>query len=337
MYWSRRAALKDILKNGGAEEEIEGIRRSLEHDGWKINDNLPEGWMYKRKDPRSMYLTESGELIDGHSKAQKMIVDDEKYSVEDQANIRNFVLEVSQSEKSSLERSPKPTKSKPSIFETLQEKLRSGTSIEKERAVEELEAKGWNENEYLPEGWRFKAYKSTQQLNVLSSDGEMYHSYKSVLQRFASDEKFSNEDAERFRRFPDGKQHKVEARKVEEKVKSKYYTIKQYQEALKKDNNEEEINEIKNYYVGKGWIEDDSILPPKWLFKQKTGMTSLTFLTPSGELLLSTKEANKYLENHCVEFTIDAKMCKSKLGTNYELELKKIEKKVKIEANLKVP
>jgi hypothetical protein len=224
------------------------------------------------------------------------------------------------------------------LFESLQEKLKSGTSIEKERAIEELEAKGWKENEYLPEGWRFKEYKSTQQINVLSSGGELYHSYKAVLQKFASEEdKFSKEDADRFKRFPDGKLHKVEAKKhIEEKVKSKYYTIKQYQEALKKGN-DEEINEIKEYYLEKGWIEDDTLLPPKWLFKQKPGMTSLTFMTSAGELLMSTKEANRYLESHFSSLSIDAKKCKARLGTNYELELKRIEKKVKKEVNLKIP
>merc|ERR1719470_263508 len=337
VYWSRRAALKDILRTGGSAIEIEEIRKSLEHDGWKTFDNLPEGWMYKRKETRSVYLTETGELVDGHTKAQKLIANDDKYSVDDQTKIRNFVLEICQEEKPSLEKSPKPIKSKPSLFESLQEKLKSGTSIEKERAVEELEAKGWKENEYLPEGWRFKEYKSTQQINVLSSDGELYHSYRAVLQKLATEDKYSKEDADRFRKFPDGKPHKVEAKKhTEEKVKSKYFTIKQYQEALKKGN-EEEISEIKEYYLEKGWIEDDAILPPKWLFKQRPGMTSLTFITSAGELLMSTKEANKYLESHFSSLSIDAKMCKARLGTNYELELKRIDKKVKTEADLKIP
>jgi len=338
VYWSRRAALKDILRSGGSALEIEEIRKSLAHDGWKTFDSLPEGWMYKRKEPRSVYLTETGELVDGHTKAQKLIANDDKYSVDDQTKIRNFVLEICQEEKPSLEKSPKPIKSKPSIFESLQEKLKSGTSVEKERAIVELEAKGWKKNEYLPEGWRFKEYKSAPQINVLSSDGELYHSYKTVLQKLASEEdKFSKEDADRFKRFPDGKLHKVEVKKpVEEKVKNKYFTIKQYQEALKKGNSEE-ISEIKEYYLEKGWIEDDTILPPKWLFKQKPGMTSLTFMTSAGELLMSTKEANKYLQSHFSSLSIDAKMCKARLGTNYELELKRIEKKVKIEADLKIP
>ena len=34
---------------------------------------------------------------------------------------------------------------------------------------------------------------------------------------------------------------------------------------------------------------------------------------------------------------IDANKCKERCGTNYELELKRIEKKVKLEANLKIP
>ena len=52
---------------------------------------------------------------------------------------------------------------------------------------------------------------------------------------------------------------------------------------------------------------------------------------------MSTKEANKYLESHFSSLSIDAKKCKARLGTNNELELKRIEKKVKIEADLKIP
>jgi len=335
VYWSRRAALKDLLKNGGSEEEVEGIRKGLEYDGWKTFPNLPKAWMYKRKEPRSMYLTETGDLVDGHTKAQKLIADDEKYSVEDQTNIRNFVLEISKTERPSVANSPKLSYSRPLYFESLQEKLRVGNEDEKESARQELEARGWSENEYLPNGWRCRAYKSTKQINVLSSDGELFHSYSAVLQKIASNAEYTNEDAERFKRYPDGKPHMVE-RKVEERVKNKYFTIKQYQEALKKDDNEEEIREIKEYYLEKGWIEDETILPAMWLFKQKPGLTSLTFLTPTGELLLSTKEANKYMENHGVNHVIDPKLCQARLGTNYELELKRLEKKIKVEANSSV-
>ena len=49
---------------------------------------------------------------------------------------------------------------------------------------------------------------------------------------------------------------------------------------------------------------------------------------------MSTKEANKYMESNGFNHVIDAKLCKSRLGANYELDLKKIEKKgrVKMEA-----
>merc|ERR1711909_244284 len=68
----------------------------------------------------------------------------------------------------------------------------------------------------------------------------------------------------------------------------------------------------------------------------KPGLTSLTFLTPTGELLLSTKEANKDMENHGVNRVIDPKLCQARLGTNYELELKRLEKKIKVAANSSV-
>ena len=282
-------------------------------------------------------MTETGELVDGHTKAQKLIATDEKYSVEDQTNIRNFVLEICQTEKSSLEMSPLQRRTKSLLFESLQEKLRSGSTEEKERARKELETKGWNENEYLPMGWMCKEYKSTQQINILSSEGNIYHSYRAVLLNIAADHKYTSQDAERFKRFPDGKLHKVEVSKSKAEVKEKHYSLKQYQEALKKGNNDDEVNEIKEYYIQKGWIEDGTLLPAMWLFRQRSGMTSLNFMTASGELLLSTKEANKYLENHGVSHVIDAKKCKDMCGTNYEFELRRLEKKVKLEADLKIP
>merc|ERR1719186_1951758 len=132
-----------------------------------------------------------------------------------------------------------------------------------------------------------------------------------------------------------GKLHKVKVNKSKAEVKGKHYTIKQYQEALKNGTNEDEVKQIKEFYIKKGWIEDGALLPAMWLFRQKPGMTSLNFMTASGELLLSTKEANKYLENHGMSKVIDAKKCKDACGKNYEFELKRLEKKVKLEANLK--
>ena len=73
-------------------------------------------------------------------------------------------------------------------------KIRSGTAEEKKRAREELEAKGWWENEYLPKGWMCRNFKSSLQISVLSTEGDIYHSYKSVLQQLASNEKYSNEE-----------------------------------------------------------------------------------------------------------------------------------------------
>jgi len=333
VYWSRRAALKDLLKNGASSEEIEAIRRSLIHDGWKTYDNLPTGWMFKRKDPRSVYLTETGELVDGHTKAQKLVADDEKYSAEVLNKMRSFVLEISQIERLSNDRSSyKPSSTKSSLYEMLHEKIRSGNEEEKKRAREELEAKGWWENEYLPKGWMCRNFKSSLQISVLSTEGDIYHSYKSVLQQLASNEKYSNEDAERFKRFPDGKLHKKT--EVNHVVGAKHFSLKQYQDALKKENNVDEVNDIKEYYLQKGWMEDED-LPAMWLFRQKPGFTSLNFLTASGELLLSTKEANKYLESNKIDKVIDVKKLQAKFeakfGTNYEMELRLIEKKVKKE------
>merc|ERR1712129_146975 len=211
----------------------------------------------------------------------------------------------------------------------LQDKVKTGSEEEKERAREELQAKGWWVNEYLPDGWMSKKFESSQQIYVLSTEGEIFHSYKSVLQHLTSNEKYNKEEEERFLRFPDGKLHK----RMEPTKHSgvKYFSIKQYQDAIKKENNMEEVNEIEKYYLEKGWMEDSALLPSMWLFRQKPGFTSLNFLTASGELLLSTKEANKYVESNGIDLVINAKELQAKVGIDYEIEMKRMEKKIKIE------
>merc|ERR1712192_4520 len=61
-------------------------------------------------------------------------------------------------------------------------------------------------------------------------------------------------------------------------------------------------------------MEDDDLLPPMWMFRRKPGCTSFNFLTPKGEQILSTKEANKYLTKHEMKHSIDAKKLKEKLN-----------------------
>jgi len=321
VYWSRRAALKELLKGDieAHSEEIEFIKNSLIYDGWNVYEALPKGWMYKRKDTRSMYLTENAELIDGHNKVQKLIAEDEKFTIEDQTNIRNFVLERCASEKPYLE-SPVKSVTKSAVYEMLQKKVKEGSEKEKADALEELGSKGWSVHEYLPEGWMFR--NSSPQLSILSAEGDIFHSYKSILQHLNTSEKYGSDAAKRFMKFSGGRYSRAE---VNRPAGSKIFTLRQYQEALKKENNSEEVNEIKSYYLDSGWIQHPTLLPDNWLCRQKPGFTQLNYITAAGEMLLSTKEANKYLESHGQQMVIELKDLQALFEINHEARLFKTE------------
>ena len=77
------------------------------------------------------------------------------------------------------------------------------------------------------------------------------------------------------------------------------------------------------------------MIPRNWLLRQKPGLTTITFVTDTGELLSNVKEANKHLKTrgNGHTFYIDGAKCKSLFVDNYELELKRIEKLSKVNAN----
>ena len=70
------------------------------------------------------------------------------------------------------------------------------------------------------------------------------------------------------------------------------------------------------------------MIPRNWLLRQRPGLTTITFVTDTGELLGNVKEANKFLKErgNGHTFYIDGEKCKSLFVDNYELELKRIEK-----------
>ena len=200
---------------------------------------------------------------------------------------------------------------------------------------------GWMENEFLPKKWMFKEKtKKSPHLKIVSEEGIKFASLKSVLSFMETNERYSEKDLKRFKLFPTGKlqQTKKEAlnrdKKNEENMDQsneiakpikketgvRQYSYKQYAKILKMESNEEELQECKNFYSEKGWSDDD-LLPSLWMFRQKPGFTSFQFLSSKGDLLLSTKEANKYLANLKVDHVIDARKLKEKINEKQEVEM----------------
>ena len=210
--------------------------------------------------------------------------------------------------------------------------------------------KGWKENDFLPQKWMFKdkSANSPTHLRIVSEEGIKFASLKSVFSFMRTVEKYSEKDVERFKLFPNGKlQHtkkealydadksvEIKKEKIEENTEQsdeiakpkketgvRQFSPKQYAKILKMESNEKELQECKNFYFGKGWLEDDVLLPSLWMFRQKPGFTSFHFLSSKGDLLLSTKEANNYLAKLKVDHVIDAKKLKEKINNKHKEEM----------------
>merc|ERR1740122_542099 len=63
-FTGRRKALEFIVKNNYPKDQIEAMRKCLEHDGWIEDPRLPTNWLYKSRDGHNshFFLDEFGTL-----------------------------------------------------------------------------------------------------------------------------------------------------------------------------------------------------------------------------------------------------------------------------------
>merc|ERR1719509_230284 len=71
----------------------------------------------------------------------------------------------------------------------------------------------WEENEYLPAGWKCKTV--SQGILVMSGEGDRFPSYIKAVEFMKSSEAYSEEDIERFYCYPDGKPHNLKEHRVD--------------------------------------------------------------------------------------------------------------------------
>merc|ERR1712129_424798 len=75
----------------------------------------------------------------------------------------------------------------------------------------------WEENEYLPAGWKCKT--KAHGLEVMAGEGDKFGSYNKAVEFMKNSEVYTKEDIKRFYCYPDGKTHDAEERKREEAKK----------------------------------------------------------------------------------------------------------------------
>ena len=83
---------------------------------------------------------------------------------------------------------------------TKQEMLKKEKSVTEARI--QLKSRGWTENIYLPVSWLTKMLKQKNMINVLSPDGKLFNSYKSLIAHLRDNPEYQEDDIRRLVRFP---------------------------------------------------------------------------------------------------------------------------------------
>ena len=79
VYRSLVKVMNTMLSMKYSMMDIATMKSNLLDEGWKMDENLPIGWLYKKMDHRIYYLTEKFETIRGHKLAVKYL-EENKYS-----------------------------------------------------------------------------------------------------------------------------------------------------------------------------------------------------------------------------------------------------------------
>ena len=230
LFQGRRAALKYMIENGADVDEIEIMRSMLDYEGWHINELLPEGWRLKSEgksaDSNLLFLSQNMKLLKGSSQAESHMVEDGSYSEVDLANLRAIQAEHSRiarennfewEENEDLPSGWKERRTESgrlfllaSNGETqflskrlaLQHLIQQGRpEEEREKMRQAMEVDGWHGSRLLPAGWMFKEGSNGNKNNIkrkplelLSSEGAHFKSYKMAIEYMKASYTYNEED-----------------------------------------------------------------------------------------------------------------------------------------------
>ena len=194
---------------------------------------------------------------------------DLQFTEEDNEKLKTFVMQVAGKPETQLKQESK-SKVKKFYLKDIQEMLKKEKSVTEARI--QLKSRGWKENIYLPVSWLTKMLKQKKMINVLSPDGKLFNSYKSLIAHLRDNPEYQEDDIRRLVRFPDGKVHqKIETLvntvlpastgPAEKTRKSRKYTLKHYVAAIKSKTDPGELASIRQHLLETGWKEDSSLVP----------------------------------------------------------------------------
>lgn len=345
-FGNRRQALKHLIDSHEEESRIQEMRGCMKYEDWMEHELLPANWYFKKYTENLIFLTDLAEVYHGHEKALQVLKRDSRYSSEDLDNLKLFLEQVLSTiiQKVKVIKKEEAVETKninqngKMLFEDIQNLLKSDSEESKGEGRRHLVSRGWEENMFLPNNWMCKkSVNSSLTPNIISANGEIFNSFRPLIQHLKDNPEYNQEDINKLSKFPDGKTRK----KVEYWISAiapvpksapteKKYTVKQYMNALKTPDStsNSDILEMRSYLLRTGWREDEALVPRGWLFKQRPGLPTIMFLTEAGDLLANVKEANIFLADR--GFTIDGKKCQERFDDNYELDLRRMERSANI-------
>ena len=175
VFQGRINAIKYMEEERYPEAHIEKMIESLALDGWKYDENLPTGWMFRRREGSKYYfLTDDMQTIEGSTKAHETMAIEQNQEGLDK--FAKFLKSQSKTQEQKDEDSSLPAGWRTEkgnfgkisfhspcglIFPTRSSALKFMVEQgfpEKEvaRMVQCMEYEGWREDHRLPKGWRLR-------------------------------------------------------------------------------------------------------------------------------------------------------------------------------------
>jgi len=230
---SRRVALKYLIDKKYPEKMIESIRKCLQYDGWKCDENLPKNWFYKIPKGSLWFLTSVGQLLTTQEAVYKYL---RKENLNDEfEKMKNFVIpKIKMLDQSGNEEKTEKIhgyiKNHPSlpygwsgkdklfgkvkILELLSPdgKVFTGKRSALAHMVKEnypsdqidemrhsLELDGWMKHENLPINWLFKKWQGYSSTIFVSPNGLFFKKKEKALSHLENHSRF--DDAKLLRAF----------------------------------------------------------------------------------------------------------------------------------------
>ena len=230
-FSSRRLALQFMIQSNCSQDEIEQMRKSMEEDGWKTSDNLPEDWIYKvlitsskQYSVNISILSDQAVRFESYLAAIKFMENSDFYGKEDIDGVNKLLVENTKDWRKSIFLSepakadhPLPPGWKlrqcgsrnmlvspqgqqfPTRKKALQHMIQNEYSDDEEVEMMRvsMQDEGWRSSDCLPQQWLYRAGQGERRkdaITILADTGEQFNSYLAAIKYMEGCLEFGDED-----------------------------------------------------------------------------------------------------------------------------------------------